>query len=104
MEKNIEEVNSKMSKTKLEIDMPSELLFLLRETEESFKEKVKVWTSIKLFEDKKLSLDQAAEFAGYSKVAYIEILGKSRVSIFNYPADELEEDIDSIERAIEGKE
>lgn len=42
-----------MSKTKLEIDLPSELLFLLRETEESFKEKVKLWTSIKLFEDKK---------------------------------------------------
>jgi predicted HTH domain antitoxin len=91
-----------MSKTKLEIELPSELLFLLRETEESFKEKVKVWTSIKLFEDKKLSLDQAAEFAGYSKVAYIEILGKSRISIFNYPADELEEDIDNIERAIKG--
>ena len=68
-----------------EIDMPSELLFLLHETEESFKEKVKLWTSIKLFEDKKLSLEQAAEFAGYSKMAFIEILGKSKVSIFNIP-------------------
>jgi hypothetical protein len=45
-----------MSEAKLEIELPSELLFLLRETEESFKEKVKIWTSIKLFEDKKLSL------------------------------------------------
>lgn len=45
-----------MSEAKLEIELPSELLFLLRETEESFKEKVKLWTSIKLFEDKKLSL------------------------------------------------
>ena len=34
-----------MSKSKLEIDMPSELLFILRETEESFKEKVRLWTS-----------------------------------------------------------
>jgi len=42
----------KMSKTKLEIDVPAELLFLLHETEASFKEKVKLWTSIKLFEDK----------------------------------------------------
>ena len=91
-----------MSEAKLEIELPSELLFVLRETEESFKEKVKVWTSIKLFEDKKLSLAQAADFAGYSKVAYIEILGKSRISIFNYPAEELEEDIDNIERAITG--
>ena len=87
-----------MSEAKLEIELPSELLFLLRETEDSFKEKVKIWTSIKLFEDKKLSLDQAAEFAGYSKVAYIEILGKSRVSIFNYPAEELEEDIDNMKK------
>ncbi len=92
----------KMSEVKLELELPSELLFLLRETEESFKEKVKVGTSIKLFEDKKLSLEQAADFAGYSKAAYIEILGKSRVSIFNYPAEELEEDIENIEKAIEG--
>lgn len=92
-----------MNKTKLEIEMPSELLFLLRETEESFKEKVKLWTSIKLFEDKKLSLEQAAEFAGYSKTTFIEILGKSRVSIFNYPVKELKEDIENIEKAIEGK-
>ena len=39
-----------MGKTKLEIDMPSELLFLLRETEETFKEKVKVWLATKMFE------------------------------------------------------
>jgi len=61
-----------MSKNKLEIDMPSDLFLLLRETEESFKEKVRLWTSIKLFEEKKLSLEQAAEFAGYSKTAFIE--------------------------------
>ena len=77
--------------------MPSELLFLLREIEESFKEKVRLWTSIKLFEDKKLSLEQAAEFAGYSKTAFIEILGRSKVSIFNYPIEELKEDVDTIE-------
>jgi predicted HTH domain antitoxin len=90
-----------MSEAKLEIELPSKLLFLLRETEESFKEKGKVWTSIKLFEDKKLSLDQAAEFAGYSKVAYIEILGKSRIAIFNYPAEELEEDIKNMKKLLD---
>ena len=35
----------KISKTKLEIDMPIEFLFPLRETEESFTEKVQLWTS-----------------------------------------------------------
>ncbi len=40
-----------MGKTKLEIDMPSELLFSLRETEETFKEKAKVWLATKMFEE-----------------------------------------------------
>ena len=82
-----------MGKTKLEIDMPSELLFLLRETEETFKEKAKLWLAMKMFEEEKLSLEQAAEFAGYSKTTFIEILGKSKVSIFNYPVEELKGDV-----------
>jgi len=92
-----------MGKTKLEIDMPSELLFLLRETEEGFKEKVKLWLATKMFEEGKLSLEQAAELAGYSKTAFIEILGKSRVSIFNYPVEELKEDVEDIKEAIDEK-
>ena len=92
-----------MGKTKLEIDMPSELLFLLRETEEGFKEKVKLWLATKMFEEGKLSLEQAAELAGYSKTAFIEILGKSRVSIFNYPVEELKEDVENIKEAIDEK-
>ena len=92
-----------MGKTKLEIDMPSELLFLLRETEETFKEKVKVWLATKMFEEGKLSLGQAAEFAGYSKTTFSEILGKNKVSIFNYPVEELKEDVENIEEAREEK-
>jgi len=83
--------------------MPSGLLFLLRETEEGFKEKVKLWLATKMFEEGKLSLEQAAEFAGYSKMAFSEILGKNKVSIFNYPVEELKEDVENIKEAIDEK-
>lgn len=49
----------------------------------------------KLYEKGKLSLGQAAELAGYSKRAFIEVLGNYGVSVFNYSADDLERDVEN---------
>jgi predicted HTH domain antitoxin len=46
-----------------------------------------------LYEMGKLSLGQAAELAGYPKREFMEILSKYGVSIFNFPVEELESDI-----------
>lgn len=50
--------------------------------------------AIKLFETGHLSLGQAAKVAGYSKVAFMELLGKQNVAVFDYPADELANEIE----------
>ena len=47
----------------------------------------------KLYEQAKVSLGQAAEIAGLSKVAFAELLGSYGVSIFNFPAADLSNDI-----------
>lgn len=47
----------------------------------------------KFYEQGRLSLGQAAEFAGMTKKAFAEILGNYNVSIFNYTADELANDV-----------
>lgn len=49
----------------------------------------------KLYEKGKLSLGRAAELAGYSKRAFIEVLGNYGVSVFNYSADDLERDAEN---------
>lgn len=49
----------------------------------------------KLYEKGKLSLGQAAELAGLSKRAFMEILGDYGVSVFNYPAEDLEADLEN---------
>jgi predicted HTH domain antitoxin len=46
-----------------------------------------------LYEMGKLSLGQAAELAGYSKATFMELLSNYGVSVFNHPADELDNDI-----------
>jgi predicted HTH domain antitoxin len=49
----------------------------------------------KLYEQGKLSLGQAAELAGLTKRSFMEILGNYGVSVFNYPAEELESDLEN---------
>lgn len=46
-----------------------------------------------LFEMGKLSLGQAATLAGYEKREFAEILGSYGVSLFNYSADEVDNDL-----------
>ena len=52
----------------------------------------------KLYEKGKLSLGQAAELVGLSKQAFMEILGKYDVPIFNYPASDLDRDVENAKR------
>jgi len=52
----------------------------------------------KLYERGKLTLGQAAELAGYSKETFMELLAEYNVPLINYPADELEQDIENAQR------
>jgi predicted HTH domain antitoxin len=57
-------------------------------------EDAKLMLAIKLFETGKLSLGQSAKLAGYSKQAFMEILGKYNVPVFDYSADDLQSEIE----------
>jgi len=52
----------------------------------------------KLYEMGKLSLGQAAELAGYSKITFMELLVDYGVPIFNYSPDELDHDLKNAKR------
>ena len=47
----------------------------------------------KLYEDGKLSSGQAAQIAGLSKRAFIELLGRYKVSVFSNSLSDLRSDI-----------
>jgi len=52
-----------------------------------------VIVTTRLYEIGKLSLGQASEMIGCSKSSFIELLGKYNISVFNYPASDLESDL-----------
>jgi predicted HTH domain antitoxin len=72
-----------MSTTELKVDLPSSLSI----------DEVKVLLAVKLYEVGKISIGQAAEIAGYSKRAFMEILGLYNVPIFAYSPEELRADL-----------
>lgn len=47
----------------------------------------------KLYEQGKVSMGQAAELAGLSKRTFMELLSRYGVSVFNYPASDLVNDV-----------
>ncbi len=55
-------------------------------------EEARLLLMVKLFETGRLSLGQAAKLAGYSKRAFMELLGKLGVPVFDYPAEDLQEE------------
>jgi predicted HTH domain antitoxin len=73
--------------TKITLEVPGNL--------EMSQFEVTMMLAAKLYEEGKLSSGQAAEMAGLSKRAFIELLGKYGVSVFGYDFDELENDLNN---------
>ena len=57
------------------------------------KDEAQTLLAVKLFETERVSLGQAARLAGYSKRAFIEILGKNNVPVINYSPGDLREEL-----------
>lgn len=74
-----------MSTNVLEVDLPPNLS----------EDEAKLLLAIKLYEVGKASLGQAAKLAGFSKRAFIEMLGHYKVPVFNYSPEELRQEIDA---------
>ena len=50
--------------------------------------------AVRLFEKGRISLGQAATMAEFSKRAFMDILGREGIAVVNYPAEELQKELD----------
>ncbi len=50
--------------------------------------------AVKLYEVGKVTLGQAAKLVGFSKRAFMEMLGRYGVPVFNYSAEDLRQELD----------
>jgi predicted HTH domain antitoxin len=57
-------------------------------------EEARLLLAIKLYEMGRLSLGQAAQLAGYSKPAFMQLLGKYGAPVFAYSPEELRAEVE----------
>ena len=84
---------------KMELTVAEDILMALNEKPAEFLKNMRTFAAVKFFELGKLSLGKAAELAEMSKLDFIELLSKHGISVYNYPPEELEDDLSGIRKA-----
>ena len=84
---------------KIELSIPEDIFLALNEKPAELLKDIRSFAAIKFFEMGRLSLGKAAELAEMNKLDFMELLSKHKISVYNYPIEELEEDLGNIQKA-----
>lgn len=85
-----------MNTQSITIDIPSDLLLALNETENEFKQGIKISLAIRLNRLQKLTLGKAAQLCGLSRFEFETILSENEVPISNLTIEDVMKDIEKL--------
>lgn len=73
----------------ISFQVSQDLLAALKIGSNQLAESMRLLTAIAYFQDKKISLEKAAELAGINRLEFIDVLSKKGILIFDYDRSEL---------------
>ncbi len=79
----------------LVMDYPDNFEQAVHLTPEELSAQIRLMAALKMFELGKLSSGKAAELAGLTRVEFLEMCGRYRVPVLNYPSEALEAELQS---------
>ena len=82
-----------METEELKMKYPSGFEFAIHMTKEELGHHIRLMAALKMFELGKISSGKAAELAGMTRVEFLETCGRYNVSAFNYPPEEIEQEL-----------
>mgnify|MGYP001583004565 CR=1 FL=1 len=82
-----------MKTEEMKIKYPTGFEHAVHMTREEMEQHIRLMAALKMFELGKVSSGKAAELAGMSRVEFLEVCGRYRVSAFNYPAEDIDEEL-----------
>jgi predicted HTH domain antitoxin len=84
-----------MATEELRIRYPAGLERAVHLTKEELEQHLRLMAALKMFELGKLSSGKAAELAGMSRVEFFEACSRYHVSLFNYPDEALQKELEA---------
>ncbi|MCB1157102.1 MAG: UPF0175 family protein [Leptospiraceae bacterium] len=86
---------------KMEIEIPDNFDMAVGLTKEELNYQIRLMAALKMFELGKISSGKAARLIGITRVDFLDMCGRYRVSIFNYPPEEAIEEIEKDIKTLE---
>ncbi len=83
-----------MNTQTISIELPSDILLAINESEKQLKKRIKLSLAIRLYKLKKVTIGKAAQISGISKLSFETILSENKISISNLDIDDVLKDID----------
>ena len=75
------------------VPYPAGLEESVQTTPQEIQEQIRLMAALKMFELGKLSSGRAAELAGLSRTGFFDACARYKVSIFNYPSEDIEVEV-----------
>ncbi len=77
----------------IQIELPDTIFSALRKAPKEFVQEMRIAAAVKWYELGEISQEKAAEIAGLNRADFINTLARYRVSVFQYTATELTEEL-----------
>ena len=90
-----------MSSLTVSLDLPRDLLGALNVSERQLGPRIKELIALELFREGYISSGKGAELLGISKLAFVGLLGRHRVSYFTQSSEELGDEVKALEALLE---
>jgi len=78
-----------MNTQTISIDIPSDILLALNESEGKLKNEIKILLAIRFFQQEKLTIGKAAQLCGLSRLEFESLLSENEISISNLTLDDI---------------
>jgi len=85
-----------MKNVTIPVDIPSDILVALNESEQELKSHFQVAIAIMLFHEGKLTIGKAIQLSGLTRYEFEKALDKSNIPVSNPDFDQVMKDLDSI--------
>ena len=78
------------------IDLPSDLLLILNESEQELKNHIQLTIAISLYQEERLTIGKAIQVSGLSRYEFERELAKRKIAVSNLSLDQIMSDIEKL--------